>query len=427
MNYLKYGTAITTLVLTAFLAINYFSNFSTETCSAFNFTDREVIHELVRPENFNYLDAFVHDLNKDGLDDFVITSLPAKDRRVRTPLTVILSENGIYHSVDVKGENAFFHARHVSFADLNQDGYDEILVADHGPDIAPHPGAKTGVIENASGVTFTGHLIRLPDVFNFHVTPVHVGDEVFVLQTNISPPGTPRTRLLKINLSPAFGVTEHTDLLPTEVLDSCYMSSLAVDLFSSEDEELVLGGCDQDRLESATQNDVVLKWNGQKFSLDQDAALPSRPGDPTWGTVAFNSGDLNNDGRKDIIRVTHDFGFKTGQIEVLFQREDQSFQATMPIFKMHEGVQGFIPWAYPTEGFLFFNLNTIFVPRDINEDRLQRNFLFKAQSKELENASQCLPEDLRRVYGRIVTGPNGLYLYEPSQISRFPKPFAPVL
>lgn len=118
------------------------------------------------PMGWDY-SAFVYapvvvDINNDGYQDFVYGGPKWKNGFIDevAPINVYINstQNTFVYSSDqvFSGEvPSYTHVREMVSADLNNDGYKDILVANTGYDWAPYPGQRNAVLSNNGEGTFT--------------------------------------------------------------------------------------------------------------------------------------------------------------------------------------------------------------------------------------------------------------------------------
>lgn len=393
-------------------------------CPQYSFDSPRVLIEFTEAfRGHSITDLFIEDLNNDHHDDFVFTSLKLDARETKSPLGIFLSgPEGKYEQINIEGISGFYHARHITFSDMDGDGFKEILVADHGPDQEPFPGAQSAVIENVKGKNLKGHLIPVPAAFTFNISPVILGNRQLVLLNNFANGKGPGLRLLEVKLEPGkLEVKDLNKLLPIKALSSCYMTSLTKNVFGDANEEIILGGCDQPSPWTAVKSDLILEWDGSEYRVSQ--TLPDRGENATWASAAWDVADLNSDGKPDLLRATHDFGFKNAQIDVLLHDTDQNGKSTFrkldALFQMPVKDVGFIPWVYSIGEFLFFNLTLPFFNRQA--DAIQRSFLYQFDGVSLIDRSECLSEPVRKSFDRFAVHEDRLYFYNNTRLSSIPK------
>ena len=205
--------------------------------------------------------------------------------------------------------------RRVIVADVNGDGFDDLLIADHGRDADPFPGAVAPIfLSNGRGqlVDRTEAFSRGPQ-FNHSLAWGDVdGDgrpEIFF--AGFGGPEAYFATVLPRN-RPGFDPVPAPDGL--DFLNA----SLLADLTGNGRAELVAG------MEGDAPNQI-LSWNG----LDWDRTnLPAPRNAPDFITVDVKAADLNNDGRPDLVLAhTRKSPYYAGHfLQVLIQDDDGRFR-----------------------------------------------------------------------------------------------------
>lgn len=269
------------------------------------------------------MDSFFVDLQGTGNKSILFTRLDLDDpkRATRAPLRLVTKKEGRWSQQNATAQT--IHARHLSAADLNGDGVQDLIVSDHGPDIFPFPGAPTLLLLSRVGGWRATHL-PFPPAFTFHTCPIDANRDgkVDLLQMNFSQKGE------KIKVAAGDGHGNFRELSPW--LDSplpprCFMSCLTTDLDGDQDPEIILGGCDGP---GESPPDLVLKRGKYGLYLPlQDLAPRKHAG---WGTSHLVSGKFFRSGNGVAI-ATHNFGFTQGEVQVFARRDEGWREADFPL------------------------------------------------------------------------------------------------
>lgn len=123
-------------------------------------------NKLVGIDNSTFIYApVVLDVNNDGLDDLVLSGPKWKNGFVdeRAPMYAFLNSgnNTLIESttsVFPSGVPAFTHLRELVLADIDNSGFESMIVANHGYDAPPHPGENNGVLKNLGDGTFVENI-----------------------------------------------------------------------------------------------------------------------------------------------------------------------------------------------------------------------------------------------------------------------------
>lgn len=281
-------------------------------------------------------DLIPFDIDLDGDTDLIVTSLvwPPTVPGTEVPPVIFRNDGAAgFTPVDDAWVNniRFVHPRHWTAFDADKDGKKELVIVDHGTDISPFPGGVSLLLRHGSG----GSLVPEPSqrfpgtqAFTHNVASGDFNGDghIDVFMCNIQGGGTPSPRLLMNDGTGSF--TSTSQGLP-QVLTSFtrkYMASAAADLDGDGDIDLVLGGHDGGRENEYFDHDAIL-WNDGtgNFTFAPDAALPKRAMGPAGGTVAIAVGDLDGDGRPDLVMSTL-FEYREPRLQLLLANGDGTWR-----------------------------------------------------------------------------------------------------
>jgi hypothetical protein len=228
------------------------------------------------------------DYNQDGYTDifaapgkFQSTELSGLEMWLNDGNDNFVLDNSVLVNPDLGG----FHPRKAVTADFNGDGKDDIIIADHGYDAEPFPGAAPILLlSSANGMVRAS---GLDDIVGFHHA-VAVGDidydgDVDALFTDF----------FLIN-DGSGAMTYSTTGIPEEVRDKGYYTTELIDVDKDGFLDMLLGG--HEFSNAAT----VIYWGNlsSQFSALKKTVLPATTG---FGIVVdIDVGDFDGDGNNDI-------------------------------------------------------------------------------------------------------------------------------
>lgn len=354
--------------------------------------------------NFPMMDVYAEDLNNDGQPDFIVTTLGSHFEKV--PFFIFLSKvegsRVSYTRASVEGVSEAFHARHIHLLLEANQAYPDILIADHGPDHDPFPGAHAIWLHNQQGRSFRGEFFPSPPAFTFHVTPFSIQDKEFVFLNEISgkPPYSEIYERTATGFLPRPDVIQKTLSRPF-----CFMTSHA--FTEGSQSYLALGACDRPAHAQVEPYDKLLSWTSD-LEAPQIQDLPARNADPHWGTVAWASGDLKQNGHTDLVRATHNDGFTRAEVQVLIPTADHHFQSQIVFAEDQNEMDGFVPWVYIQGSRLIFSFRKIYHPNE-NTELKQRHFLLSWTANGFQDDSSCLPARTQKEDGLLLPWKSDLY------------------
>lgn len=344
----------------------------------------------------------------------------AKSPHAKAPLQIYKKTKGIWAfdpdaSKDLPGT---FHARQLLMDDFESDGIKEVIISDHGPDLAPYKGAHPLVLRFKNNKwSVDEEIFKLEKAFTFNQALIpYSKDKLGLYRANVSQGGNQFYILEKskwISANQYFSKTFSNEV-------PCMMTALAEDFNNDGIRELFLGGCDRDKKLSIQKNDRILYLKNDLWELTPEQTLPDRIEDESWGTVFVKSFDYNHDGLKDLLTATHDFGFHKWKIQILknVSTKDRFQFQQIPIdLKQEKMTEGFV---YAIEDFTIKNSQGILVEvRDVirskkNHPASMSLRLLLLSKDGYRDATKCLPGLPSNLYhAKKIPGKTGKILLVP--------------
>lgn len=367
--------------------------------------------------NISIFDVYKSDLNGDQYSDFVVL-YGDRDQQKPAPLRCLISNK----------EEKFFdlsdkcfpgiktvHARNVIEANLNNNTVqNHLVIADHGPDVAPFTGGVSLVLQKkANSATYLNltkeFLPGLKKLFTYSIANEDINNDYFEDLYFATYANTAPFFKMMINQKNST-FKEDNSAFPTSNPDfnKCFMSAHFVDLDNDRIKELVLGGCNINETAAFSKTDLILKKNKLgKYEVVKNA-FPARHKVDHWGTNAFSFADINKDGLLDIVASIHNFNSTSGEVKIYINHKKLKFsEISAPLKLGSVSPQSFYIQRVVTndlnkDGFadLFFTL------RDNNRRSGKLNncvFVMLNNGKEgFENVSEQLTIE-RRCYAAVDT------------------------
>ncbi len=204
--------------------------------------------------------------------------------------------------------------------DVDGDSVPEIVIADHGTDKPPYPGAAPIVLRKVKGQwQYDQRSKALGKDFTFNLAALSFGRTPAIYKANVFGRGPFFFALEKGNW------VDRSNLLPSDLGPNklCLMTALAEDFDRDGVRDLFLGGCDTPNPKPEQAHDRILTQRKGRFILLPLETIPPRRDSRSWGTVFAKTFDENDDGKPDLLTAVHDLGFHRWKI-VVYRNESQS-------------------------------------------------------------------------------------------------------
>ena len=220
-----------------------------------------------------------------------------------------------------------FLVRAYFVADLTGDGRPDLVLADHGTDADPFPGAQTRLLVGQSDGTLRDETATRLPLVNAFTHGVIGGDidgdgDIDLYLLNIYGKDLVRPAMYINDGSGHFTADltrvpeEHTQLNGTRT----YLSGVFVDVDGDGDLDLVLGLSELLNIASDT-----LLLNDGSGHFKQGPSLPPRAGGPDWGTLAIASADLDGNGWPDLVIVAN-ANYRGSVVQLLLNQGGGTFR-----------------------------------------------------------------------------------------------------
>lgn len=304
-----------------------------------------------------------------------------------------------------RGLRPAIHPRHAIATDLNGDGIDDFVIADHGMDKQPFPGGKSQILWSKGDIWESKNVRTLTDqpAFTYHFAASSSGKPKFLFQSILG--GVANRKGPAIwEIDSKSKLVERMDVLPEMLKDGryCFMAATLSDLDNDSQDELILGLCDRPKEIDNLRSDVIFRYEaGVGFTPLPFDTLPPRAQDPTWGTAHFEVADFNLDGRKDILALPHNFGFSESVLQIYFQDGKLRFPRDQIIYRSPK--DSFVIWAsvgdINGDGFLDIAFALKFKDQKVAETEISYRLLMNRNGKKFEDVSASLPFNRESMVG----------------------------
>ncbi len=255
-----------------------------------------------------------------GPQEIMVTNFPIS-KALDAPISIYSLNKGKW-SYDSKASEKLprtYHARHMLWEDIDGDKKREVIIADHGTDKPPYPGAAPVILRKMNDRwVYDERSKTLGKDFTFNVAALNFGGKHGLYKANVN------------GKNPFFFAFEkgfwidRSGLLPPDLGPQklCLMTAVAEDFDLDGVRDLFLGGCDTPQNRPEQAHDRILVQRKGKFVLLPPETIPPRRESRSWGTVFAKTFDENGDGKPDILTAVHDMGFHRWKI-VIYRNESR--------------------------------------------------------------------------------------------------------
>jgi hypothetical protein len=265
------------------------------------------------------------DYNQDGRNDLILAPYVTPPNNSQL---VAIKNNG---SGDLRKDtnlniknNHFKHIRNYVVADLNNDGIKELIISDHGEDVAPFPGGFSKIYSihknNLESRNLAPH-----KMFTFEICAADLDNDkdIDLYISNIDAGASPPP-FFYINKNKGF--ISKKNLLPLSY-NSFSKTGLACafeDINNDNRIDLILGSNVGDG--HSKQDQVLLQDKNGLFGLQDKILFPERSNsNEQWATSSITVADLNNDSYPDTVHLSHNESFNKGNIQIFINSKGHSF------------------------------------------------------------------------------------------------------
>jgi hypothetical protein len=348
--------------------------------------------KLERRDGEYVSDHFLFDYNQDGYKDLLMVTLqyPPTLTKGNGRLLGVKNIDGEKLALDGDWQFSAIHPRWVAPIDWNRDGYQDLIVADHGPDLAPHPGAQNFVL--LSNKDEVKKIDLFSKGFSFSVTTGRLSSEYqnvyFVANIN----DFQRSGFYSIDDKPeSLGLRG----LNKEMIESnLFMSAKLYDFNGDGWDDLFLGamngrGVERDRI----------YFNDGKGQFSTWIDLPKRFRLPSWGTVDIKI-KKRGDKKFFLFCAVHNNAIDRGAVQVISLRYKNKQWQSSTVDILKPKVQGafWIPWVSFSSGVDTFDLS-FSVRRGVGEAFLGQRFgLYHWNGDHFEDRGKVLEKLLPPYY-----------------------------
>lgn len=340
-----------------------------------------------------------------GVTDFefldketLITLNFPKEGKESAPLKMY-RRSGNSWAYDHKASNKLpfaFHPRHIAIGDLDGDGKNEAIIADHGKDTPPYPGSYPIILKKTGNEwAMDPDSKKISSAFTFNTALIDLDKNKKAIYLGNVSFGTPRVITKEKN-----GWKDLSSQFPEDLKHLCLMTTLYEDFDGDGSKDLYLGGCDRPQMDPKQKHDRILTKNKSGWTFLSEKTIPARRLDATWGTVFVKSLAINNDNKPDIIVSTHDFGFRNWQIVAYINKSSPgkfNFSEIRIPLVQEKGIEGFV---YSLEDFEIAGLGKVIFAQVRRRDSsgnppVTGTRLLLIEKESFKDISSCLPQLLK--------------------------------
>lgn len=280
-------------------------------------------------------------------------------------------------------EKKLLHPRQVTIKDLNIDGSPEILIADHGQDSPPFPGAKPSLYSFVNEkINDISHLLEaVPIGFYFYSEIADFNNDGFrdIFLSHLDDSNSK----VKSNIY----LYKNGKYLPNRespFIDN-HLAALSIDANHDGLLDVFLGRAEEFSLNGIGGKDQIWLNNGDGNFTNSSDFLPKRVY-PTWGTASAIKADVNGDSIDDVITSQYNNGFSKGLIQIYYGKKGAEFTTeSFPFSPKEISYPFFIPWVSVDNFSGDKSKDILFLVRDSSKNGVpKRGHLFRYYEQENE-------------------------------------------
>lgn len=303
---------------------------------------------------------------------------------------------------------ATFHPRQMIKEDVDNDGINEIIIADHGPDIQPFPGHHPILLKKEHGFwTFDKKSSSLGRAFNFNAAVLDIPQSTKMLYlANMASKTSSLYSFIDGEWKDASSSLPHDLAAGTP----CIMTALKGDFDLNGVNDLFLGGCDMEKESEIQTHDRILFLVGNRWELYPEKALPSRQISSSWGTVFVKTIKSNDDDYPDLLIATHDYRFHKWKV-VIYENNSSpgifKFKEIVLPLSQETNTEGYVHSLedFKIDGYrsgIMAEVRSLIRDPSKKEPALVSRLMLQKNNGAFVDASVCLPAKLKDIYPHTI-------------------------